>query len=238
MRICYPKNNFHDLVNQDQNMYEAIDAIPNDQDDMVSAIIATAQRHVSEVWSPPRVTALAPEYGRLPGSAYDIETNDELGQPWDFDKVKQRNKCMRQILKQKPAFLVGSPMCTAFSILQGLNRAKMDLIKWEAMWNKGVRHIQFAIKLYRINSEAGRFFLHEHPASASSWKLPEMQSLMTDIGTKKVNYHMCHFKMMSEDEQGRGLEKNPTGFLTNRTHATRIGQAVPWRAQTCATHVW
>ena len=148
----------------------------------------------------------------------DIETNDESGQPWDFDKVEQRNRCMRQILEQKPAFLVGSPMCTAFSILQGLNRAKMDPVKWENMWNKGVRHMQFAVKLYRIQHEAGRFFLHEHPASASSWKLPEMQSLMTDLGIKKTSSHMCRFKMMSEDEQGRGLVKKPTGFLTNSDH--------------------
>ena len=73
----------------------------------------------------------------------------------------------------------------------------------------------FAIKLYRIQHDAGRFFLHEHPASASSWRLPEIQSLMEDLGIKKVNAHMCRFKMMSEDKQGKGLAKKPTGFLTN-----------------------
>ena len=78
------ENDFHDMVNQDQEMYDAIEAIPTG-DDMVGSIIATVQKHVSEVWSPPRVTALAHEYGLTPGSAYDIETNDELNQPWDFD---------------------------------------------------------------------------------------------------------------------------------------------------------
>ena len=185
---------FHDVVNQDQDMYDAIDSIPNDQDDMVNCIIATVQKHVSEVWSPPRVTALASEYGLSPGTAYDIETKDELGNPWDFDKPEQRNKCIKEILTQRPAFLIGSPMCTAFSILQGLNRSRMDPIKWEAMWNKGVRHMLFAIKLYRIQHDAGRFFLHEHPASASSWRLPEMQSLMDDLNIKKVNAHMCRFR--------------------------------------------
>ena len=42
-----------------------------------------------------------------------------------------------------------------------------------------------------------------------------MQSLMDDLGIKKVNAHMCRFKMMSEDDQGKGLVKKPTGFLTN-----------------------
>lgn len=79
------ENMFHDVANQDQDMYDAIGAIPIDQDDMVNNIVATFQRHVSEVWSPPRMTASSPEYGLSPGSAYEIETNDELGQTWDFD---------------------------------------------------------------------------------------------------------------------------------------------------------
>jgi hypothetical protein len=83
----------------------------------------------------------------------------------------------------------------------------MDPAKWEALWNKGVRHMLFAIKRYRIHSEAGRYVLHEHPASASSWRLPEMQSLMSDLGIKKVNAHMSRFKMKSKDEHGEGLVK-------------------------------
>ena len=155
---------------KDDQMYDEIRSIRADSEDMFSVIIATVRKHVSEVWSPPRVTALASEYVLSPDMAYDIETKDDLGNPWDFDKPEQRNKCINEILTQKPAFLIGSPMCTAFSILQGLNRSKMDPIKWEALWNKGVRHMLFAIKLYRIQHDAGRFFLHEHPASASSWR--------------------------------------------------------------------
>ena len=52
---------------------------------MISSIIATVQWHVSEVWSPPRVTAMAPSYGLEPGSVYDIEVDDDKGVPWDFD---------------------------------------------------------------------------------------------------------------------------------------------------------
>lgn len=90
--------------------------------------------------------------------------------------------------------------------------------KWQAMWDKGVRHMLFAIKIYRIQSESGRFFLHEHPQSASSWRLPEMVSLMEDLKINKTATHMCRFGMRSQDEQGLGLVKKPTGFLTNSPH--------------------
>ena len=60
------------------------------------------QKHVSEAWSPPRVTALASKYGLTPGSAYDIETNDSNGKAWDVDIPEQRNRCVREILEQRP----------------------------------------------------------------------------------------------------------------------------------------
>ena len=75
--------------------------------------------------------------------------------------------------------------------------------------------MRFAIKIYRLQVEGGRFFIHEHPNSASSWKLQEMAKFMDDIGIGKVVGHMCRFGMESQDEQGIGLVKKPTGFLSN-----------------------
>ena len=114
------------------------------------------------------MTALSNQYGLAPGSAHDIEVNDANGTPWDDDVPEQRNKCVSDILSQRPTFLVGSPMCTAFSMLQGLNKTRMDTAKWDALRNKRIRHMMFAIRLYRIQAEAGRFFINEHPSSASS----------------------------------------------------------------------
>eukprot|EP00973_Karenia_brevis_P080860 11217079-Karenia_brevis.AAC.1 len=38
-------------------------------------------------------------------------------------------------------------------------------------------HIQFVVKLYAKQIEAGRVFLHEHPANATSWDLEEIAEL-------------------------------------------------------------
>ena len=42
--------------------------------------------HVSEMYSPPRVTSMAGEVGLVKGMALDLTTVDELGNVWDFDK--------------------------------------------------------------------------------------------------------------------------------------------------------
>ena len=209
------EQNFHDIVNTDDQMYKDIDDVPMDSEDIAGQMIGIINSHVSEVWSQPRVTKLASEYGLTPGSAYDIEINDEDGKPWDFDLPSQRAKCLQQIQEQKPEFLIGSPMCTAFSILQGLNKWRMSPDKWNSLIEKGLRHMRFAVKLYRLQDEGGRFFLHEHPNSATSWKMPEVLKLMNDLQLEKTTAHMCRYGMKSADESGGGRVKKPTGFLTN-----------------------
>ena len=106
-------------------------------------------------------------------------------------------------------------MCTAFSILQDLHKWDMDSKKWNALWEKGVRHMRCAVKIYRMQADEGRKFLHEHPNSAGSWKLPEIIELMNRFGCQKSVAHMCRYGMTASDSMGSGRMKKPTGLLTD-----------------------
>lgn len=77
---------------EDQKMYQDIHTIPSDSEEMSSANVGEFKQHVTEVWSPPRVTATASGYELAPACAYNIETDDAKGKLWDFDDPKQRNK--------------------------------------------------------------------------------------------------------------------------------------------------
>lgn len=61
----FMENSFRDMVNHDQDMYDKIESVPSSDDNTVNSIIAVVHNPLAEVWSPPRVTALAPEYGLL-----------------------------------------------------------------------------------------------------------------------------------------------------------------------------
>ena len=43
------------------------------------------QSHVTEAYSPVRVTGMADKMGLIPGLAMDLTTRDEHGNPWDFN---------------------------------------------------------------------------------------------------------------------------------------------------------
>ena len=87
---------------------------------------------VAEIYSNPRVCqeATANKYeGRMlkPGWSLDLSTKDPTtGRPWDLSDKKIQAKVKKLIIDTEPYCIVGSPPCTAFSQLQGLNNFKRD----------------------------------------------------------------------------------------------------------------
>ena len=71
------ENDFRHVVNAENDMYDAIEAIPMDEGNMANHIIGIIYNHVSEVWPPPREDALAARYSLTPEFSYDIQVNDE-----------------------------------------------------------------------------------------------------------------------------------------------------------------
>ena len=67
---------------------------------------------ISEVYSPPRVTAAAqnrPSLGLAPGFALDLTTCDEQGRPWDLSDPKVQRRAMDKYTEYDPYMLIGSP---------------------------------------------------------------------------------------------------------------------------------
>ena len=148
----------------------------DDMPDIMSVHVGPAfalgpQGSIAEIYSPPRIVPHAERKGFAPGWSLDLTTTDESGMPWDFSRHECREKARRMIRETRPLLLVGSPMCTWFSIIQNLNRGKVDPVVWEKGYKQAVEHLKFVFELYDMQVRGGRYFLHEHPASATSWKL-------------------------------------------------------------------
>ena len=111
--------------------------------------------------------------------------------------------------------LIGSPMCSAFSKLQSLNRNRMSEEKYEEMIAEGTAHLRFYMKLYRMQIDNGLYFVHEHPDGAKSWDDPVVRKLIEDWRVWKVKGDMCQYGMQQEDKEGIGSVKKRTVFITN-----------------------
>ncbi len=186
-----------------------------------------ARRIVSEVYSPPRVTKLIRETRArhlMPGFAFDITTVDPSdGMPWDFSLEHKRRRARALLREQKPYMLVGSPMCTHFTTWQRLNEAKSkDVVSMRRAYTAAVVHMDFVAQLYVEQMQDGRYFLHEHPLSASSWQLPSIDKLRSDPRVDRVHGDQCQFgaEIQSGLQRGQPIKK-PTGFMTNAHEVAR-----------------
>ena len=113
--------------------------------------------------------------------------------------------------KDKPKLLVASPPCTLFSILQNWNPKPNS----EA-YEKAVNMIELAVDMCIAQHKAGRKFVFEHPASATSWKLPCLQKLANLKGMYSADFDMCAFGQTVTKSNGEtGLAKKRTRIYTN-----------------------
>ena len=135
--------------------------------------------------------------------------------PLDFSRQDKRDKAEQMVSDKKGLLLIGSPMCSAFSQLQVLNRGRMGEQKYWDMVQKGTEHLEFCAKLYRMQMDNGLYFIHEHPAGAKSWDNELINRLTKESGVYTVIGDMCRFGMQQEDDIGKGLIKKRIMFMTN-----------------------
>ena len=185
---------------------------------------AASARKVTELYSQPRVTAelerqreLEGRHGRLPrltlapGSTFDLREGRD-GQSWDFSKAEARRVVRAALDEEKPYLVIGSPPCLDFSVIQELNKKNWTEEEIRRRRLRGRIHLLFCLEVYADQLRRGAHFLHEHPASASSWKELEVQALRSDPRVSEVVSHQCRFGL-----ETKGKNKNEKSFALKPT---------------------
>ena len=177
--------------------------VPNDDDiklKILSAIIRGVD--IVEVFSPRRVAKVCSKYSLQPGESFDLITG------WDLSDPSQQRRARALIRSQAPGLVICSPPCTKFSTLQNLNKAAHGP-EWEAKFaielEKAKEHVRFCVSIMREQMAGGRHFLFEHPNSASSWSMPELQDLAATPGVFWQRADMCMYGLTTPDLVGADL---------------------------------
>ena len=163
---------------------------------------------VTEIYSPERVCKEAARFGLKPGWSVDLLTGFDLNKKGDRARVETHQRT------EKPRLVVGSPMCTMFSMLQTLSGWNPEK---QRRWEQDVGHLYWALDRYEEQMKEGRLFLHEHPAGASSWRLGRVQKLRNTPGVYEVTADLCMFGLNARNAGGgvEGPARKRTRFLTN-----------------------
>ena len=185
---------------------EKIKKLCNQLQAMKEQEAANKKVDVVEMYSVPKVTEEAQKNGSVPGLAMDLKTG------WNFNKSEDREVARKYQKEAKPLVIIGSPMCRMFSQLQNMTPWTTERIR---MYEEDVEHVKFMIELYTVQVREGRYFIHEHPVGASSWRLEEMVRLLEMEGVETVIGDQCMFGLKTWGKGGEVPTKKPTRFATN-----------------------
>ena len=189
---------------------------------------ATGKFDVTEIYSPPRITAMAKKMGLKDGWALDLtETDEDDNQPWDFSIPSKRKKAKDKVKADKPLVLVLCPMCGPFSTVQEFNYQSLGEEKVTTKLGKALEHVKFCLELCMEQHAAGRLFVFEHPVGASSWSTEMMRQVASMNGVMKVNFDFCTLGMKAKNEHGdeKPAKKRTTIMTNSAAIATLLKEA-------------
>ena len=99
-----------------------------------------------------------------------------------------------------------------------MNYKKMDGDAVRAKLAEGRLHLKFVCRLYKRQIKKGKFFLHEHPASALSWSEDSIKRLCELPSTFTVTADQCQYGLVTPSAKDKGVlvpALKPTRCLTN-----------------------
>jgi len=194
-------NGFDESVESFDDLVELPDDILCEEDDLAVPDPAVAEhlsmgQDIAEFYSVPRVLPCARRHGFRGSLSLDLHTG------WDFRIPKLRDLSCRLLVLLRIAMLILSPPCTAFSFLQEMfNYKKLPVEVVQQKMAAAMILLRHALQCAKIQYEAGRLFVFEHPASATSWKLPEVKSMLELPGMHSVVFDQCMLGLKSKVHQ-------------------------------------
>ena len=150
-------------------------------------------------------------------AALDLRTSKPNGQAWNFNHKADQREALELWETLKPDWVIGSPPCTDWSSWNyGINHKKMSSEEVERRLAEARVHLKFVVLLYKKQLACGRHFLHEHPASARSWRESYVLDLLNHKDVDSVTSHQCEYGLMSPDSNGvLQLVKKPTRWMSS-----------------------
>ena len=96
--------------------------------------------------------------------------------------------------------IVCSPMCTAFVQLQIINKHRRDAEVIKRELDEAKDHIRFVMRVCATQVREHRYFLSEHPAMATSWRMADVKKVQGMDCVETVQMDVCRFGMSAVDD--------------------------------------
>ena len=194
--------------------HEEADLVPHvvPSPDMARGLSLT--RHdVAEFYSPPRVLLRAQAEGLTGCLSLDLKTG------WDFRCASSRSLSLDLLSRLPVTLCILSPPCTVFSQWQRICVLRTSQAAWQAKWEEGMLYLCHAMECARRQTREGRFFVFEHPATATSWEQTVVKDIASLPGVQTVTCDLCMLGLQAK--VSKLPMRKPTKIMTNSSDMAR-----------------
>ncbi len=167
--------------------------------------------NVAEIYSPPRLLPAARRLGLLGSLSLDVLTG------WDFRCASARARSLEVFALLGVTFVMTSPPCTLFSVLQTLwNFKRMDARVVEMRMAEAKVFLNHSMDVCSSQDDRGDFFGFEHPANSLAWEEESVRTVLQRPSTRTVTFDQCMCGLRSP-VHGTPICKR-TRIMTNSVH--------------------
>ena len=132
---------------------------------------------------------------------------NEQGVQWDFTNAEIRNQAFRKIVAEKPSLLIGACPCVDWRSQSTASWSRMTPREKDDELHRARVRMQFACRMYKLQHDEGRYFLHEHRQSALPWRKDCVEEIQEMTGAMLM--FVCQGSLQS------AMNEKPTVMVTN-----------------------
>ena len=171
----------------------------------------------------PMIGAACRRYA-APGDLKAVDVSQNCGPPWvapaerqrrlldersmdlridyDFSMASHQKRAIQEVLENEPFCLITSPERRMASVRQNMNEWKAAPGKIEEEKRRARAHLEFCAKLHKLQHDAGRYFMHEHPLGARSWQEASIVGVAQATGAQIIRMDQCRDGFTTINEGG------------------------------------
>ena len=143
--------------------------------------------------SPSKFVSIGTRFGLRDGFPVDLTTARANGTMWDLSLEDDRAELRRVQNREQPKLLAGSPLSDDFSSLLSTCTDPQEISKLRT--ERIEPQIRTCVQAYKLQMEMQKHFVHEHPKDSASWKMPEVQSHVSDPRVCSIDGPMCRWSL-------------------------------------------
>ena len=173
-----------------------------------------AQHLFMEFYSPPRVCIPLRREGFRAFYSFDLDTG------YDFTDFGGRARAWKLLIRYRPFFTMLSAPCTMFSTMMNANFGKMSPEIKAKRFSEAECHLAYSMNVATHQIREERFFAHEHPHRATSWKRRCVVDVQNRPGVQTVSFDQCQVNLRTPFSHK--LIKKRTTLMTNSSAIVQL----------------